>query len=358
MRHLFSLAQFLWLLAGSVPAAANGFHIDAFGLAPSAQMTRDRVLWSGAKIVDGADQFVSPGATQEVVIFLGHKSIIAGRKEGQVALIAMDRNGNMVADGTEAQFTFDKIEDQTAPTKHGIAAVFFKAQEKADMHFAGGTVEGIQSQRASFRIVAETDSLRSTLLIPPGELRPERLIHIKSTPLRDQFFNTAPVGLGAAMVIDHDDGSVSFLSADVIDGRGYATLLSRDIDDRGIVRMLAGSSVSAPLELELTPFRQVEETMIRIWSEPHTGALAMQIGPFMTDAGYLLTDGAPISVRVKSGSGRHLETEGWLSDGFFEAVLPIDAADGPFDVRFTTTFGEETRILMPGTAISGGGRGP
>jgi hypothetical protein len=100
-----------------------------------------------------------------------------------------------------------------------------------------------------------------------------------------------------------------------------------------------GPETSEARDFSIVPYGQSDTATLTLWRVPEIGGLGLEIGPFETESGHLLPDGAPVSVVIQSASGRTSNTQGWLQDGKFSTTFAIDAADGPFDIQYSTTLG-------------------
>ncbi|MFM7442335.1 MAG: hypothetical protein ACKO2N_00265, partial [Tabrizicola sp.] len=164
------------------PAVADPLVSDAFGLFDPGTSARERLDWAGWTSAVG---LVPPQATDAVVIFAGPKSLVAGRDPGHVVGVAMDRHGNLVADGTSAKVAVAGAVTKTR-TVGGIADLLVPPQTLAETQFVGVEVEHRQSPKAMLGITADIASLRPRLESPLPTAKLESELVIASAPLADR----------------------------------------------------------------------------------------------------------------------------------------------------------------------------
>lgn len=326
------------ILIGS-PAVAEGFVLDAFGIVPTELAHDERQTWAGARLVSGQFEKQEPNDVENVVFFSGPKSLVAGKETGELSALGTDIYGNLVSDGKLVEFKLGALETMSTVSRNGLGSVFFPAPEKAGTYLASASLAGRQSVRATFRVTADLGSLTFDPLVAESAPRPETLIELKSNHIRDQFGNVVSDGVATSVLVNHTDGSATMLSARAIDGTATGTLLIRDLAITGRLIVSIGPKTAEARDFSIIPYEQSDTSNLNLWRVPEMGAIGLEIGPFETESGHLLPDGAPVSVLIQSASGRSSDTQGWLQDGMFSAIFAIDAADGPFDIQYSTALG-------------------
>ncbi len=141
------------------PAFGQGLVSDAFGLFDPETDTVGRAEWSGQQ---GASTLIAPQDADQILIYAGPKSLVAGVDSGQVCAILIDRHGNMVVDGTPVSLTID---GKTVDVKShaGLATLVFKPAPVAAEVLLGAASGTLQSARAVLGVVADVRSVSSSL---------------------------------------------------------------------------------------------------------------------------------------------------------------------------------------------------
>ena len=334
------------LAAFASSTKAQEFRTDAFGVAPVLAQETRRSFW--------ADTSQTPSEVQDILLFVGQKSLVAGRDIGHAVTILIDQFGNLVADGTGAEIILNG-EKNDVKTSDGIASITFLPGTVAGNFDAGVVSDDMQSARATYRVTADLSGITPQIVPQTTKARPENFVDFSTDVLTDQNGNIAPSGVGAQMVLNHSDGSFSVLSSTVLNGRAQGSFLIRDVPDGGqVTAEITGntSEVSDVLLEELT-LASASRVILRDVSEIR--ATGVEIGPVTTSAGHYLNDGANISVTLTGHSGKSVTRKGWVRDGSFETILTIDPSDLPFTARVQTMLGEELSIIEATTPIVGEG---
>ena len=331
----------LMILAAS-PLRAQGTVSDAFGILPAAALSPERAAWAGLRSGD-APQTVAPAPADTVLLFIGPKSLVAGAEDGHAVALAVDRHGNLVADGQAAEFVLGPARLAGATTRNGVADVLFRPAPQAGVLEGGATVGGRQSTRVLFSVTADLHSV-SPDIVPAGPMRVETMATLSTGPLHDQFGNSVEDGVALPLIIRHDDCAYSLATAAAMDGRAEFDLLVRGMDTGGQGRAFVGDNGSAEAMIALDAPALTAPTPARVWPLADVEAVGLRIGPVATSAGHLLNDGAPVSARVTAAAGQVADASGWLRDGYFEAVLPLPPEAGPFVIDLVTALGAERAL--------------
>lgn len=330
------------------PSMAQDMHSDAFGIVPTDQLSPSRAMWSD---LDDTAQRV-----EKIYFFVGAKSLIAGRDVGHAVAVLIDANGNLVNEGTRAGFTLGQ-QRLIADTRHGVADILYTPPVLAGDYVAGVTSAGTQSARAIFRVTADLAGITPKLIPQNEAARIEGFATFDSQVLTDQFGNVAPSGLGAQLVIAHEDDSFSIMSPVVQNGQTRSQFLVRDVSGGGAARLGIGHHTADTSAFEIAPMHLAGPTQVAIAEIASIDAIGVEIGPVLSSAGHTLTDGTPVSVSVTNASGETHDRTGWLQDGRFQMVLPLSPQSAPFDVQITTPLDRETtqitEIKTPAAQIGG-----
>lgn len=336
------LISLLVLLTSSV--SAQNYTTDAFGVFPTDADQSDRSMW--------ADTAQTPEVVEDILLFVGQKSHVAGRDEGHAVAMLVDRHGNLVKDGTLAEIVLNGS-SRFALTQDGIAELIFAPGSQSGTYDAAVISGTSQSARATYRVTADLADIAPQVTPQKGSVRPENFVSFATYPLTDRFGNIAPSGVGAQMVLTHGDGRFSVASATVLNGRAQGSFLLRDMPDDGALSAEMNGNVSAKTDLSVEAITRSAPTRVLLTGIPSIEATLVKIGPVTTSAGHYLNDGANVSVHVSGASGRKVSQEGWLRDGRFETMLPIDPADLPFEVTVETLLGKERTTVDALTADAG-----
>ena len=320
------------------PATADTVVSDAFGILPSASLEPERAAWAGLR--DGAAPVtVQAAQTETVLVFIGPKAISAGQDDGHAVALAFDPHGNLAQNET-ATFVLENNGKHIARLQDGIADLQFRPDPKAGTFSGGASVGNIQSPRALFRVTADLQSVSPEFSEAPS-LRTEMFTTMTSTPLRDRYGNEVEDGVGTTILLMHDDGEVSFLPAQVRAEAAQTTILARDLETGGTATLnLASASGAERFELQ----RQEMETPppLLIWDMEDIGAVGLRLGPVTTTQGHLLTDGAPVEIALTGEDGSRVETNGWLLDGYFHAIVGRPSAGNVLTATYRTAIGADT----------------
>lgn len=330
----FTIISLLALLATS--AHAQSYTTDAFGVFPTMPDASERSMW--------ADTHQSPQEVEDVLLFVGQKSHVAGKDVGHAVALLVDRYGNLVKDETVAEIILDGS-SWTAKTVDGIAERVFQPGSQAGNYDAAVISGASQSARATYRVTANLSDV-SPVMVPQTDVaRPENFVSFATGDLSDRFGNIAPSGVGAQLVMTHSDGSFSVASATVLNGRAQGSFLLRDMPYNGALSAELNGNLSDKISMHIEEMSLSAPTRIVLDAIPSIKATRINVGPVTTSSGHYLNDGANVLVQVTGGSDEVVSQEGWLRDGRFSTMLPIDPSDLPFTVRIETLLGEETTII-------------
>ncbi len=326
------------------PAFADTFVSDAFGILPQAEISDARASWAGLQ-TGSASITIEPQAPDAVLLFIGAKSLVAGKDEGHAVALSLDEHGNLIQDAA-ARFVLETNDTQNATMRDGLADVFFFPAPIAGTFAGGADVAGVQSARALYRVIADLESVQPQLA-STDPLKTENFEVLSSEALVDQFGNPVEDGVGTTLHLTHQDGSTTQLSAPVRETRAEATMLVRDMVTGGQLSTVLGrNSTSASVDIErLHASGPIE---VRLWQVEDLEAVAIRVGPVSTNAGHLLVDGSPIAATVLAGDER-ISQEGWLLDGYFETLLPFSSVPTAFEVTVSTALGDQTSTVQLST---------
>ncbi len=321
-------------------AFADTFVTDAFGILPRAEISEARASWAGLQ-TGSVLNTIQPQSPDAVLLFIGAKSLVAGKEKGHAVALALDAHGNLVQEA-DAMFALETNDMQSTIINDGLADVIFFPAPITGTFTGGADVEGIQSARALYRVVADLESVQPTLG-SSDPLKTENFTTLSSDELIDQFGNPVEDGVGTTLQLTHKDGATTLLSAPVRETRAEATLLVRDLKTGGQLSSVLGiNSETASVDLE--PLLSSGSIEVRLWKVEDLEAVAIRVGPVSTDAGHLLVDGSPVATTVVAGN-ETVSQNGWLLGGYFETVLPLSGSLISYEVTISTALGEQSSIV-------------
>lgn len=303
------------------PALAEPLVADAFGLYDPATSAPERHDWAGLTTGEAA-KVIAPDEADELLIFAGPKSSVAGKDPSHVVGIVVDRFGNLVADSTPATVSVDGAPTETQVTG-GIADLLLPPRTKAEDLFVGVTAGLRQSPQAMLSIVADIGSIRPDVYEAATTVTADTAFEVRSAPLTDRFGNPAPQGTGASVLLQHDDGSYSLASGLAIQDTALTRFIARDIPGPADVTMTLGARTSAAKALSIAPPTSAGAPALDLIPLPKIAAVRLVLGPFLTTDGYSLPDGAQVTVSATLPDGTQISDAAWVQDGEIILMLPI-----------------------------------
>ena len=349
---MFRLLTLFCCVASS--ASAETYVADAFGILPTTAVSEDRAAWAGLQNHDGP-VLVEPDESDSVLVFVGPKALVAGQDRAHAVALSFDRHGNLVQNES-AVFSIETGAQLSARVTDGIADVQFMPEPTAGDYASGATVGGVQSARAIYRVTADLSSVSPT---PDGAptLRAEMFTTLSSTALQDKFGNPVEDGIGTTLLLSHENGETSLLSAPVREAKAEAILLARDLEAEGTL-LLNLASASGTGSFDFRPVEAQTSPRLQLWEVPEIDAIGVRLGPVMTTAGHLLTDGAAVEIILSDDAGTRVEASGWLQDGYFEAIVHRPSEAERLMVTFDTPIGSERRAVTISMSAPAKIRGP
>ena len=328
------------ILCIASPALGQEAVTDAFGIRAAGSSPRDS--WAGwveklaSRTVTGI--YVPAGAGQNVLIYLGEKSLTAGGKSGQVAALVLDAQGNLVSDETAVTLT-TKGQAEIQPTQNGIASRRFSPGSVAGQNHAGAAIAGQQSTREEYEVQPDLSSLTGTWRDDPALLLIEDMHVLETLLLLDQFGNRALDGVGGEALLSHAGGAVSLVPMVTVDGIAHGQLLVRDIPSHAEAQLVMNQLTLAKRAVTVARPAALGTLWITAVLDPDTAATKLTVGPFLTDAGYLLNDGSPVTLIVTTEGREPLHQQVWVLAGKATALVLAGSADYPLFVEVTSALG-------------------
>lgn len=321
MTRCSDLALALCAFFLAAPALAETLVSDAFGLYDPATSAPERRDWAGWTEGSAGTDIV-PQEPDQLVIFAGPKSLVAGKDAGHVVAIVVDRFGNLVADGTPAFVTVSGAPTATE-IKGGIADLLVQPRTRAEELFVGVTAGQRQSPQAMLGVVADIASIRPGLAGPLPDVTSDTAFEVRSAPLADQYGNPVPQGTGASVLLRHADGSYSLGQGLALRDSALIRFIARDIPGQAQVVMTLGANSSGPVPLAIRTPAPAGLPALELERLPVIDALRLTLGPFLTADGYALADGARVTVTADLAGGAQITDAAWVQDGEISLLLPI-----------------------------------
>lgn len=319
------------LIIWSLPAAAQDYTTDAFGVLPTDALG-DRANWAGLR--EGSDNtrhIQQAGESDAAILFVGPKSIVAGIEPGHAVVIGLDEFGNML-DGVQTQFALGFGDIVRTETQFGIGHRLFRPPPKAGEFLAGATVGEVQSSRADYRVTAHLATVQPKTLPIESRQKPETFGSIATEPLTDSYGNLVDDGVGLNMILTDLAGEMSLFSAIVRDGAAQATVLSRNIAGPISGRIaLAGTEVGG-LRFDIDELLLQATSDVLAWPEDSIEAIHLRLGPLQTSEGYLVPDGTLATIDIVGREDQHSNASSWVLDGYVAFTLPLPPEAAPFEL--------------------------
>ena len=312
---------------------------DAFGILPANALSEERAAWAGSR--DGREtDLIDADEASAILLFIGPKSLVAGKDDGHAVVLAFDQHGNL-ARKSDVEFRLSDI-TRSAPLADGLADVLFMPEPTAGTFTGGARIGDLQSARALYRVVADIASVQPSL-IETDTLVSENYSVLSTENLIDQYGNPVEDGVGARLLLKHADGTTSQLSPTIREARAEATFLVRDISSGGALEASLGiNSEVSPLDYEQI---WLEEPIgMRLWLDKSLNATAFRIGPIGTSEGHLLNDGVPVTLTI-STEGASLHETGWVQDGYYASTTPLPPTFEQAKLKLSTPFGNVTQTV-------------
>ncbi len=323
-------------------APLGAWRSDAFGLYRSGS-DAPRARWAG--LVLGADdsfrQDVAPAAVRDLAIFAGPKSQPAGKDRVHIVALGFDAHGNAVADGTRVQLTTGDGRGALRGALGGIADLLHDPSDRAALYHAGATAGAVQSSRAIYRVVADISSM-APALDDPGRAELESFADLATTPLTDRFGNRAEDGLALPIWLEDATGDAALLTGIAAGGLARARLLTRGVDGPVALHAALGDRTAPEATLDLKAMRAAGPLDAQVLPLPDIDAMQLRVGPFLTDAGHVLNDGALARIETETRNGHSQKREAWIRDGMAELMLPGLSKGLPLSVTVSTALGVQT----------------
>jgi len=333
---------FLLMLGTAFPAKAQDWQSDAFGLYRGGS-DRQRDRWAGLNIgsTDETTRLVAPGPVNKLYFIAGPKSQPAGKDRVHLVALGYDEDGNMIADGIGVNMSTGDGSRISRTVQSGIADLLYDPDDRAALYTAGAASGGVQSAGASYRVVPDISTMLP-VLEGSEEVLVERFFNLQTKPLIDAFGNTTDDGIGLAVWLKDSIGHWSRADAVTSGGVARSRLLSRAMSGRVRGQMSLAANLSTPESIEILKLRPAGmlNTQMQILSD--IDAARLMIGPFTTDAGHLLNDGAGVRIAIISQSGHRQEFDTWVRDGMAELLLAESSRDLPTNIEINSTLGLQT----------------
>ena len=325
------------LLSSLAPALhAQELIADAFGLYRPGPGTESRARWAdGSRVV--------AGAPDHVLIFAGPKTLVAGEDQGHLVALSLDTWGNLAGDS--ARFVYHDGAEALAPVRFGLADHLFDAGPSARAFLAAATVDGRQSQRADYAVIADLASLTPRILPPAGPVPPDSAIDLGFGAMRDRFGNPVPDGIALTLMLTDAEGRHGQATALSRGGAASLPLILRDVAGpvQAVPSLGQATGPATPLEMAQPAAEGPLSVSARALHD--IDALSLSIGPLQSSLGYVLPDGTLVEVTVQGRSGtRHVE-QGWVLAGRVTGLVPLSPDDLPLAVSIRSLLGDQTGVV-------------
>lgn len=336
MTRCSELALILAALVLAKPTAAEPLISDAFGLYDPATAAPERLDWSGWT-EGGPDARIAPEAPDRLTIFAGPKSLVAGKDEGHVVAIVVDRHGNLVSDGTASTVTVSGASTSTKTTG-GIVDLLVAPRTQAEDLFVGVTTGQRQSPKAMLSIVADIASIRPAMSGPGPDLASGSPFDVVSAPLSDRYGNPVPLGTGAQVILRHGD-SYSLGQGLALNDSALIRFIARDIPGPAVATMTLGGQSSDAMPVFVRAPAPAGTPALELEDLPAIEALRLTLGPFLTTDGYALADGEQVTITADLADGTEVTDAAWVRDGEVSLLLPFADPDAVLRLTILSPLG-------------------
>ena len=345
-----AVALFLLVLPAPVIAQAQSYISDAFGLAPQESVENTpRALWSGVRENFTPQGYMTqsnipPLPPDALFLLIGSKSVVAGKGKVHTVALGFDRLGNLIADGQDGIFDLGGTK-VVHKTRHGLVDHYFTPEPQVGLFYVGAQVGGSQSARAEYRVTPNFKDIALMIAPLPDMLTGESFVTTKAQTGIDAFGNATGNGALVQFIIHHADGSVSLSQNITVADSADGHFITRDMAASGTISAHLLSAQSPPLPFNIKPMQAPSKPRIIAQRLASIGAIEMRIGPFTTDAGYVLNDGAQISGQFISQKGNVQNFQGWLQNGMLNVTLAASDNDLPATIKLQSIEGDALLTL-------------
>jgi hypothetical protein len=352
---LFKLGVGAVVVFSASDAFAQTAATDAFGIISAASFDK-REEWAGVREWLSPEGLIlettNPGEAQDVLFFLGPKSLTAGGNPAHAVVLVFDAAGNLVADETEVRILAGAFEGLLT-TQTGIAEGDVDPGTVSGLFHAGAETQSLlglrQSARAEYRVTADIAGIAPTLAPPMSPALSESFASLRIGPLVDPFGNTSEDGVFLTLSLDHGNGAFSVIPASVVGGWAEARVLTRDLPGDATATAFLLARASSPIVFRLSTLRPAAEPFAEIEVIQELSAIRLRVGPFVTSEGYYLNDGALVALKLRDLSGNDTDIQGWLQNGFLSTIVTTPALDELAEIQIHTSLGTTT-FRVPQTA--------
>ena len=348
---LLGLAASASLTPPLAPSAQGQMVGDAFGYYDP-EVETERARWSGLQINGNNLSKVSPEEPDTLLLFVGEKSMTAGKGEGMSAIFGLDALGNPIADGLNVDFFFTSDQETLQDaTSDGLSFVEFFAGDRAGLFQASAATANRQTERLVYRINADVETAQVEFDTEQALILAHTLVgRLRTAPILDGLGNTLGNGYGLTFSLVGADGERALIPAMVAKGSAEVSILTAGLGQDHELQASIGSTNSEGQELTVEQVRAEGNLPLIADYAEDLGLLSLTWGPITTTAGALLPDGTPISFQVLPAGGgarnQQLEVTGWVEAGRARATVLVDPLNLPLVVRIRSILGGETHTIQ------------
>ena len=121
--------------------------------------------------------------------------------------------------------------------------------------------------------------------------------------------------------------------------------MTRDLPTGGVARSSLGASASPNAAISVASIASAGVPEASALALHDIGASRFTLGPFLTKDGFLLSDGAGVTVQLSDAQGRRDVFSGWIRDGYLRETRLISPADFPVHVVMWSALGRAETVI-------------
>lgn len=306
-----------------VDGDAHTFEVPSINGAASGVMTLTAIegLRTGAANVT----IVAGEASDPLELFLGPRTIEAtGDAATMAVVLAMDRYGNPVPDGTPVTFTVTRpdlaVASGEAPVEGLISWARINSGTLAGRSKLAVTVDEAGGKELDFLEIAGTPESFSVFTVdPPVRADGRSLIRVRTTQIVDEFGNALPDGIDVFADMTGATG-VRRLKSETIKGVAEFAIEAPSRPGEASVVVKASGTASDPLILEFEAM--VTEMPVDVVTD--LDGMVISVGPVFSTLGAYVPDGTFVEVESEFGPAQYPTFNGEVSITLPLSTEPVE----------------------------------
>jgi hypothetical protein len=266
-------------------------------------------------------------AIEPIYTFVGPSNIpINSNQSADIVVLAFDRYGNVVADGSNGTVTIQR------PNGSLTISPIVTSHLIAQLQVTSGTVTGNDSIAATIgnatgaaTSLTETSgqptafTLTASPTILPADGNSQ--ITIKTSVIRDRFGNMLSDGTLVTFTLTEEDGTRITATSYTLSGIAQIAIQApKQAGKLQIIGSIYGLETT-PIAITLTAGPAVGNIPINITLDPNLGTITLNVGPIISALGGFIADGLPVACTVTDNIGRTIAMTGHTYNGLASIVM-------------------------------------